>query len=142
MIDRDVTLLLIGAAISLMSGLIGALVQHFLSLRADRIKREREKKEEEAEERKKNLLLGVREKAFVKTLLEQTHMEGAAILNDRYDMTAEKLALLLEKLEEEEREEIPEELAQLLARVRETLAEARERAEGQEQDEGQDEPAE
>ncbi len=42
MIDRDVALLLIGAAIALVSSIVTALVQHFLSLRADRIKRERD----------------------------------------------------------------------------------------------------
>ena len=45
MIDREVALLLIGAAIALASGLIAALVQHLLSLRADRIKRERVEKQ-------------------------------------------------------------------------------------------------
>jgi hypothetical protein len=47
MIDPEVALLLIGAAIALASGLIGALVQHLLSLRADRIKRERDRGEEQ-----------------------------------------------------------------------------------------------
>ena len=48
MIDRDVALLLIGAAIALASGLIAALVQHLLSLRADRIKRERDRVEKQS----------------------------------------------------------------------------------------------
>jgi len=42
MIDRDMTLLLIGTILGLVSAIIGALIQHSLSLRADRIKRERD----------------------------------------------------------------------------------------------------
>ena len=49
MIDRDVALLLIGA-VALVSSLVAALVQHFLSLRADRIKREGDGQEREAAE--------------------------------------------------------------------------------------------
>jgi len=45
MIDRDVALLLIGAAIALVSSIVTALVQHSLSLRADRVKRERDRVE-------------------------------------------------------------------------------------------------
>ena len=37
---------LIGAAIALMGGIAGAFLQHFLSLRMDRIKRERDRQEE------------------------------------------------------------------------------------------------
>ena len=50
MIDRGVALLLIGAALGVVSSLIGALVQHLLSLRADKIRRERDRKEEERRE--------------------------------------------------------------------------------------------
>ena len=39
---------LIGAGIALVGGIVGAFLQHFLSLRADRIKRERDRQEEEA----------------------------------------------------------------------------------------------
>jgi len=39
MIERDVALLLIGAAVGLVGSLVGALVQHRLSLRADEVKR-------------------------------------------------------------------------------------------------------
>jgi uncharacterized membrane protein YhiD involved in acid resistance len=39
---------LIGAGIALVGGIAGAFVQHFLSLRTDRIKRERDRQEEEA----------------------------------------------------------------------------------------------
>ena len=39
---------LIGAGIALAGGIVGAFLQHFLSLRTDRIKRERDRQEEEA----------------------------------------------------------------------------------------------
>ena len=39
---------LIGAGIALVGGIVGAFLQHFLSLRTDRIKRERDRQEEEA----------------------------------------------------------------------------------------------
>jgi uncharacterized membrane protein YhiD involved in acid resistance len=39
---------LIGAGIVLVGGIVGAFLQHFLSLRTDRIKRERDKQEEES----------------------------------------------------------------------------------------------
>jgi hypothetical protein len=39
---------LIGAGIALVGGIAGAFLQHFLSLRTDRIKRERDRQEEEA----------------------------------------------------------------------------------------------
>ena len=39
---------LIGAAIALVGGIVGAFLHHFLSLRTDRIKRERDRQEEEA----------------------------------------------------------------------------------------------
>ena len=39
---------LIGAGIALVGGIVGAFLQHFLSLRKDRIKRERDRQDEEA----------------------------------------------------------------------------------------------
>jgi hypothetical protein len=39
---------LIGAGIALVGGIVGAFLQHFLSLRTDRIKRERDRQEEES----------------------------------------------------------------------------------------------
>ena len=39
---------LIGAGIALVAGIVGAFLQHFLSLRTDRIKRERDRQEEQA----------------------------------------------------------------------------------------------
>ena len=49
---------LIGAGIALVGVIIGGVLQHFLSLRADRIKRERDKEEEKRLERKRELLRG------------------------------------------------------------------------------------
>lgn len=51
--------MLIGAGIALISSLVTALAQHFLSLRADRIKKTTEKTEKEAEELRKHLMEGV-----------------------------------------------------------------------------------
>ncbi len=48
--SRDIFLLLIGAAIALGSSIATALLQHFLSLRAERKKKEWEKAENEAQE--------------------------------------------------------------------------------------------
>jgi uncharacterized membrane protein YhiD involved in acid resistance len=43
---------LIGAGIALVGGIVGAFLQHFLSLRTDRIKRERDRQEEESRREK------------------------------------------------------------------------------------------
>jgi hypothetical protein len=45
--SRDVYLLLIGAGIGLLASIVGIVVQHFLSLRADKVTRERDRREEE-----------------------------------------------------------------------------------------------
>jgi len=50
MIDHDLALLLTGAGIALVSAIIAAIVQHFLSLRTDRIGRERDKEDREDEQ--------------------------------------------------------------------------------------------
>jgi len=52
-------LLLIGAGVGLVSSLIGAWVQHHLSLRADRIRRERDREERAAKELRDNLIAEV-----------------------------------------------------------------------------------
>ncbi len=44
----EIVAALVGAGIVLVGGVVGAFLQHFLSLRADRIKRERDRQEEEA----------------------------------------------------------------------------------------------
>lgn len=54
--SRDFTLLLMGATIALVSGLITALVQHRLSLKRERVKRDWEKEDREAQERRISLL--------------------------------------------------------------------------------------
>ena len=54
--DRDLALLLIGAGIALVSALVTSIVQHWLSLGADKIKRERTRKDKEAEALRSNLL--------------------------------------------------------------------------------------
>jgi hypothetical protein len=69
MIDRDVLLVLLGATISLVPGLVRETVSHYLSLGEDRVKRERdradrerqteqERAQREAEDRRRSLLGG------------------------------------------------------------------------------------
>jgi uncharacterized membrane protein YhiD involved in acid resistance len=47
-VTSEIIAALIGAGIALMGGIVGAFLQHVLSLRADRIKRERHWQEEES----------------------------------------------------------------------------------------------
>jgi hypothetical protein len=47
-VTSEIMAALIGAGIALVSGIVGAFLQHFLSLRTDRIKRERDRQEEES----------------------------------------------------------------------------------------------
>lgn len=54
--SRDFTLLLMGATIALVSGLITALVQHRLSLRRERFKRDWEKEDRNEQEHRIRLL--------------------------------------------------------------------------------------
>ena len=56
MISIDVQLVLLGAGIALVSAITTALVSHLLSLRADRIRRERDRLEKEDAERRKHLV--------------------------------------------------------------------------------------
>jgi hypothetical protein len=50
-VTSEIIAALIGAGIALVGGIVGAFLQHFLSLRTDRIKRERDRQEEEARRR-------------------------------------------------------------------------------------------
>jgi predicted Holliday junction resolvase-like endonuclease len=47
-VTSEIIAALIGAGIALVGGIVGAFLQHFLSLRTDRIERERDRQEEEA----------------------------------------------------------------------------------------------
>jgi hypothetical protein len=58
---NELALLLVGATIALVSGLIGAWVQHTLSHREDRIKRDRDREEKEQGSARAQLLAGVGE---------------------------------------------------------------------------------
>jgi len=56
---------LIGAGIALVGGIMGAFLQHFLSLRTDRIKRERDRQEQESsreQDRREEKVRWVRDK--------------------------------------------------------------------------------
>ena len=55
MIDREILMLIVGAAIALVSSILTAIVNHFLSLRADKILRERTAQEKRVAERKADL---------------------------------------------------------------------------------------
>jgi hypothetical protein len=50
-VTSEIIAALIGAGIALVGGIVGAFLQHFLSLRTDKIKRERDRQEEEARRR-------------------------------------------------------------------------------------------
>jgi hypothetical protein len=56
--DHDLLLLLTGAGIALIGGVLTSSVQHVLSLREDRIKRAREREDKEAEKRRELLMAG------------------------------------------------------------------------------------
>jgi len=58
--DRDILLLLVGASIALVSSLLTALIQHILSLRADQVRRERDREDRKVEELRKALSDGTR----------------------------------------------------------------------------------
>jgi len=47
-VTSEIIAALIGAGIALVGGIVGASLQHFLSLRTDRIKRERDRQEKQA----------------------------------------------------------------------------------------------
>jgi hypothetical protein len=47
-VTSEIIAALIGAGIALVGGIVGAFLQHFLSLRTDRVERERGRQEEEA----------------------------------------------------------------------------------------------
>jgi hypothetical protein len=51
-VTSEIIAALIGAGIALVGGIVGAFLQHFLSLRADRIKRELDSQQEEARRKK------------------------------------------------------------------------------------------
>ena len=86
--DKDLALVLVGAGIAAATGILTSLIQHALSLRVDRTKRERDKQEKQAEEIRQMLMEGVREGG--RTLL---------VRRDWFEMEAEE-----EEEEEEEQE--------------------------------------
>lgn len=82
--DRDILLLLVGATIALVSSILTALAQHFLSLRAERIKRTWEKEEDKSQELRKSLTEGTRlplNEVKRKVLSERIDEIGSALKN-------------------------------------------------------------
>jgi AAA+ ATPase superfamily predicted ATPase len=64
-VTSEIIAALIGAGIALAGGIVGAFLQHFLSLRTDRIKRERDRQEEEsrrAQDERQEKVIWLREK--------------------------------------------------------------------------------
>jgi uncharacterized membrane protein YhiD involved in acid resistance len=64
-VTSEIIAALIGAGIALVGGIVGAFLQHFLSLRTDRIKRERDRQEEESrreQDRREERVRWLREK--------------------------------------------------------------------------------
>ena len=59
--SEELSLLLIGASIALLSSMLTLIVQHFLSLREDSVKRQRDEVFRKAEDLRKQLLAGVSE---------------------------------------------------------------------------------
>lgn len=57
--DRDLYFLLLGAGIALLSAVVTSLLQHFLRLREERIKWQRDKEEREARERREYITRGL-----------------------------------------------------------------------------------
>jgi hypothetical protein len=80
-IDRDVALLLIGAAFGVVSAIIGSLAQHSLSLRADKVRRKRDREEREAEKRRNSLSRGVSDGVLI-VLDREGRRLGTAKLED------------------------------------------------------------
>jgi uncharacterized membrane protein YhiD involved in acid resistance len=64
-VTSEIKAVFIGAGIALAGGTVGAFLQHFLSLRTDRIKRERDRQEQEssgAQERREEQVRWLRDK--------------------------------------------------------------------------------
>jgi uncharacterized membrane protein YhiD involved in acid resistance len=64
-VTNEIIAALIGAGIALVGGIMGAFLQHFLSLRTDRIKRERDRQEQESsreQDRREEKVRWVRDK--------------------------------------------------------------------------------
>jgi hypothetical protein len=59
--SEELSLLLIGASIALLSSMLTLIIQHFLSLEEDSVKRQRDEVFRKAEDLRKQLLAGVSE---------------------------------------------------------------------------------
>jgi hypothetical protein len=142
-VTSEIIAALIGAGIALVGGIVGAFLQHFLSLRTDRIKRERDAREEKVR--------GLREKKnqVDKNEKDRTEREIDRLREVLLESVSSRLAAQdLEKfLEEVERKHDEDGLRwaersreALEAWLRERLQEAGE--EWNSQEEKQDEPLE
>ena len=89
MIARDVGLILLGAGIAMISGVIAVVVGHYLSLREDRIKRERDFELERRREAKKALSIAKEDKiSLVKK--QKRRLKGATAGGQEKDVEVRK----------------------------------------------------
>jgi len=97
-VTSEIIAALIGAAIALVGGIVGAFLHHFLSLRTDRIKRERDRKEEEARSlRKKKNEADTRERDSKERELER--LREVLLENVSTRLETEDLEKFLEEVE-------------------------------------------
>jgi hypothetical protein len=153
-VTSEIIAALIGAGIALVGGIAGAFLQHFLSLRTDRIKRERDRQEEEARRKQDGHEESVRRLREKQTEVEKSEIDSKEREIERLRevllgsvssrLATQDLEEFLEEVEKKYREdgwkwaERPPEA--LEAWLRERLQEAGE--EWNSQEETQDEPLE
>jgi uncharacterized membrane protein YhiD involved in acid resistance len=77
-VTSEIIAALIGAGIALAGGIVGAFLQHFLSLRTDRIKRQRDRQEEESrreQDERQEKVIWLREKQNEADKIEKDRKE-------------------------------------------------------------------
>jgi C-terminal processing protease CtpA/Prc len=115
-VTSEIIAALIGAGIALVGGIVGAFLQHFLSLRTDRIKRERDAREEKVR--------GLREKQNQadKNEKDRTEREIDRLREVLLESVSSRLAAQdLEKFLEEVERKYDEDGLRWAERSRETL---------------------
>jgi len=101
-IDHDLLLLLTGAAIALVSTVIAALVQHILSLREDRIRRERDEQGRRREDLTKippSLKLRKRHAELIAAREEPAYSDGLPSI-DSEEFMRKRLTIIEELMRE------------------------------------------
>lgn len=161
MINRDVALLLLGAGIALVSSITTALVQHFLSIRIEKIKRDLERGEKESQEIRTRLTAGgevhgdliraaYRKSEVEKLLRDQQRIEYVqkARLSEReleddiYIDLVRRWQESLLTLEREKITEIPEAIKREIMKLRKGKNAPTKPESGEDEDEQEAEPSE